>query len=206
MPKRPIDKGCQNGLRIELQESERDMLRAFLVGKTVTNAASAVAPVAAAVATPLIAWGVAQFTAQEFKDFLNDRVGGVRETYVGTSQTAYDQVTATFQIETWATWNSETGLNRMRENIATIQESIENPYWRQWREILFQRAEMFIAQFTNNPAGIAEAERQGMNPAGAWVNFYPQSEFENDVIYTRKTGGVANWGILAIDFITSPFR
>jgi hypothetical protein len=237
MPKKKVDN--LQGFRIELQQSERDLLTNYAMGKTITNGVAAVAPVLSAMAGPLVAWWVAQWTAGEFKEFLDERVENVRALYAEGAPEQYNMFTTELSKYSWAQlWGDENtedwNTNTSNSITSLIGGSTADPknargyafwlwYTGDWRDGTMNPAssggvafdpkfdelrtktlaflETFGGQTQRNTA-----QRHGMTPAQAWLEFYPMGEVQNDAIYRMKTAGLLQQSGMLWTFITSPFR
>ena len=206
MPKAKADSVVTH--RIELQETERALLEGFVIGKTVTNLLTPIATVLAAAAGPLAAWYLAQWTADEFKEFLDNQVEGVRDVYAEPAVQKYNELLAVFQMYSWGSFSVEANYNAMVSASREVLD-VENPVWEGWLQHLENARVRFLNNFVNingqNQANIDEAMQQGWTVADAFVNFYPADELTNDIIHARKTGGVMSLLVTMVDFFRSPF-
>lgn len=206
MPKAKADSVVTH--RIELQETERALLEGFVIGKTVSNLLTPIATVLAAAAGPLAAWYLAQWTADEFKEFLDNQVENVRDVYAEPAVQKYNELLAVFQMYSWGAFSLEVNYNAM---VAASREvlDVENPVWEGWLKHLENARVRFLNNFVNingqNQTNIDEAMQQGWTVADAFVNFYPADELTNDIIHARKTGGVMSLLVTMVDFFRSPF-
>lgn len=205
------------------------------MGKTITNGVAAVAPVLSAMAGPLVAWWVAQWTAGEYKEFLDERVRNVRALYAEGAPEVYNMFTAELSKYSWTQlwgdehtegWNvdttnnllslthenNETGLNfwtwytgTWRAETMTdpgdLTPNTFDPKYDELRKKTMDFLKTFGGQTQRNTA-----QRQGMTPAQAWLEFYPMGEVQNDAIYSMKAAGILQQSGMLWTFITSPFR
>jgi hypothetical protein len=206
MPKAKADSVVTH--RIELQETERALLEGFVIGKTVNNVLAPVATVLAAAAGPLVAWYLAQWTADEFKEFLDNQVESVRDVYAEPAVQKYNELLAVFQMYSWGSFSVEANFNAMSAASREVLD-VENPVWQGWLTNLENMRVRFLNNFVNlngqNQQNIDEAMQQGWTVADAFVEFYPATELTNDIIYERKTGGVLSLLVTMVDFFRSPF-
>ena len=206
MPKAKADSVVTH--RIELQETERALLEGFVIGKTVSNLLTPIATVLAAAAGPLAAWYLAQWTADEFKEFLDHQVESVRDVYAEPAVQKYNELLSTFQRYSWGAFSLEVNYNAMAAASREVLD-VANPVWEGWLQHLENARVRFLNNFVNingqNQANIDEALQQGWTIADAFVNFYPADELTNDIIHARKTGGVMSLLVTMVDFFRSPF-
>lgn len=111
--------------RIELQESERDTLKLFLMGKTVTNGLNGagtllngLSPIIAAI----VAWWVAQFTFEEFKQWIDDNIGAIRSAHFPHVAEAWDYIDNGLASLSWFT-DEETGTWRDAAQIGILYDN-----------------------------------------------------------------------------------
>ena len=198
--------------RVELQEKEREMLENYILinggFRAIGAVGSVVGPALAAVATPLVAWYIAQWTIDDYKEWLDERVEGVRNVYANPAINVYNDLTAVFQAVTWNSFEEQDLYFLLQDAVESELNQYENPYWDEWIKELKTRARLFMVNFAG-PEGEGRriiASGQNMTPASAWNEWYPQDEMVNDIIYARKTGGFVSNATLIVDFLTSPFR
>lgn len=198
--------------RVELQEKERQMLENFMLinggVRAIGAVGSAVGPALAAVAGPLAAWYVAQWTIDDYKEWLDTRVESTRNVYANPAINVYNDLVAVFQNVSWETFENLDLYMMLEDAVESELGQYENPYWDEWIRELKTRARLFMVNF-NGPDGASRrriAINQNLTPASAWQAWYPQDEMVNDIIYARKTGGFISNATLIFDFLTSPFR
>ena len=233
MPKKKVDN--LQGFRIELQQSERDLLTNYAMGKTITNGVAAVAPVLGAMAGPLVAWWVAQWTAGEFKEFLDERVENVRALYAEGAPEQYNMFTTELSKYSWVQlwgdehtedWNVDSTNNLLSLTNENNETGLNFWTWYTgtWRAATmtdpgdltpntfdpkFDELRKKTMDFLKTFGGLTQrntAQRQGMTPAQAWLEFYPMGQVQNDAIYSMKTAGFLQQSGMLWTFITSPFR
>lgn len=198
--------------RVELQEKEREMLENYILFnggiRAIGAVGSVVGPAMAAVAGPLVGWYIAQWTIDDYKEWLDTRVEGVRNLYANPAINVYNDLCAVFQSASWSTFENIDLYMMLQDSVEAELGQYDNPYWDEWIRELKQRARLFMVNF-NGPEGAGRrriAQSQNWNVVTAWQNWYPQDEMVNDVIYSRKTGGLVSNMTLIFDFLTSPFR
>lgn len=198
--------------RVELQEKEREMLENYILInggiRAIGAVGSVVGPAMAAVAGPLVGWYIAQWTIDDYKEWLDTRVEGVRNLYANPAINVYQDLCGVFAQSSWATFENEDLYLMLQDEVESQLNQYENPYWDSWISELKQRARLFLSNFYG-PEGAGRrrlAVNQNWNVVTAFQEFYPEDEMVNDVIYSRKTGGLVSNMTLIFDFLTSPFR
>lgn len=210
MPKRKPDTVVSH--RIELQETERDLLRAYVVGNTAGNVLNGVgamiAPLAPVFGAAATAW-LALYTADEIKEFLDEEViPSVRSEYADSLIVLYREFTAYLGGKNWSDFSTQEAavvtwgqIQAIQEEFSTREETITligttskpiNP------TELNKRITLFMATF-NPLRGVDRAIENGWSPAEAWSNFYPIEEAIND--YIDQKGTISN----TADFILQIF-
>ena len=234
LPKKKVDN--LQGFRIELQESERDLVKNWMLAKTATNTLAALAPIAAPIAGALAAWWVAQWTAGEFKEYLDERVRNVQALYAEGAPEQYNLFTAELTKYNWEqlagpdqgaggtndTSNSLLWLSHQPDD--SPGHSFLNWYLGDWRastrtspgelepstfDPKFDQLRIETMNFITTMGGRSQrnaAIAQGWSPAEAWLEFYTVGRVTNDAIHSMKAAGFAQQAGMAWTFITAPFR
>lgn len=169
---------------------------------------SVLGPVMAAVAGPLAAWYVAQWTIDDYKDFLDNRVDQARDVYAAPAQNVYQDLVGIFQNVNWDLFENSDLVFILQDEVESSLNQYENPYWDKWISELKTRARLFISNFvgTEGAGRRRIAQDQNWTVAVAWQEWYPEDEMVNDIIYLRRTGGAISVLTTFVDFISSPFR
>lgn len=201
MPKRKPDTCVSH--RIELQETERDLLRAYVIGNTAGNVLNGVgamiAPLAPVFGAAATVW-LALYSAEEIKDFLDEGViPSVRSELADDQVRQYQEFTAYLQGKTWDDFRRTDFLTTWEE-IHALQLKFHTEHPAAWtsnqaasrplRDRMMSFGINFNGSGSTGEANIEQSIQQGWSPAEAWSNFYPIEEAINDAIYTR--GPIAN--------------
>ena len=215
MPKRKPDTVVSH--RIELQETERDLLRVYVAGNTagrVLNGVGAmIAPLAPVFGAAATAW-LALYSATEIKDFLDEGViSSVRSEFADDQVRQYQEFSAYLQGRVWDDFRGTDFLTTWEE-IHELQSKFHTEHPAAYTanqaasRPLRDRMMSFAINFNGSGSGsgsssgetnIQLAITQGWGPAEAWSNYYPIEEAINDAIYTR--GPIAN----SADFVMQIF-
>ena len=212
MPKAKADQVVTH--RIELQETERATLEAFLIGKTLTNAMSAIAVGAAPLLAAAGAWYLANFTVEEIQEAIASITEAPYDFYASEGLEVYAAYVAVFRLYGWDDFETEAGRAQVRQSVTEVFESNLPPVplspisapSRARRvsalTIVYNRAISFVNQFSN-AASLEAARNQTSSVAQMFVEFYPEEEARNDLYYqrTRRVGGFVTlarelWGKL----------
>lgn len=210
MPKRKPDTVISH--RIELQETERDLLRAYVVGNTagsVLNGVGAmIAPLAPVFGAAATVW-LTLYTADEIKEFLDEGViPSVRSELADDQVRQYQEFTAYLQGKSWDDFRGQAiGPTATEINALSLKFHEEHPALYTSNQAasrpLRDRMSAFLINFNGTSEtgeiNIQQAITQSWSPAEAWSNFYPIEEAINDAIHTR--GGIAN----TADFVMQLF-
>jgi len=219
MPKAKADSVVTH--RLELQETERALLEGFLIGKTVTNALAPVATLLAPAVGALAVWYTASWTKDEFVEFLDRQTENVRDVYSSVGLQKYNEVLAVLVTVNWDAFAPTQGGGHSPELSALglqvrelfTEEQVPSPIDREWLQHLERNALLFLNNFNPVMRGaiqnVAEAEAQGWSVPDAFINFYPETQMENDIIFQRSPsnsrGPFTATALLLWDFIRSPF-
>tara|TARA_R100001594_G_scaffold120057_1_gene155582 strand:+ start:486 stop:1130 length:645 start_codon:yes stop_codon:yes gene_type:complete len=198
LPKKPVKETI--GLRIELQQTERDALETLVMGNTagevLKGLGAALLPFQHALSA-VVVWYLAQYTWDEIKQQLDVQVAKTRGEYSEEVQQIYNQFVAMLNTKGWADFPLENAegdvrpetVENFKEFVSEIHEKVDvwasGPGGR-WMKPLLDKIQGFIKNFSS-PVAVNNAKTNGWTPAEAWANFYPIAEMQNDVIFTRKT-------------------
>ena len=146
MPKAKADSVVTH--RIELQEKERQMIENYMLInggiRGVQAVGSVLAPIGAAVAGPLAAWWIAQWSIDEYKEWLDNRVDQARDVYAAPAQNVYQDLVGIFQNVNWDLFENDDLVLMLQDEVETALNQYENPYWNKWIYELKTRARLFI--------------------------------------------------------------
>lgn len=174
MPKKPV-KDVQ-GIRFELQQSERDALEAYMAGSTITGLlngiGNALMPFSGAITALAAAW-IAGEIADEAKEFLDGIVNKNRDAMASPANDSYSAIVAYLYPLSWPIDKEDAG--RFKKSPNGKKTTIPQKWMR-------KRFQDFINQ-TQQTMFISQMETQNLTPAEAWSLFFPISEMENEAIY-----------------------
>lgn len=169
MPKSKCD--SMQGLRIELQQTERDALQAIAAGSTIGDILGGLGallmPFQGAI-TAFTAAYLAGEIAEEVKEQLDKLVTRNRAALAGGAEDQYAAFTAYLYTQSWPLNASEA---------SAFISSPDSGITLNW---LKERMEAFIR--TSQQSTAAPMSTLG-TPAEAWAIFYPYDELQNEAIY-----------------------
>jgi len=179
MPKAKAD--SVSSVRLELQETERDTLKLFLAGKTMTNTLRALSPIVAASVPALIIGAAYLYTKDELEQWWNDKKVQVREMHIPEVGYVYDNMVQQLDVKSWSDYQS----GNMRFYYTKAVESLA-------RQPAYQVASMatgsMITGVVNLPPSIRDRLENSIGfMADAWDrNFRSQSKL-NTAIASGKS-------------------
>ena len=176
MPK----KACSDlqGIRFELQQSERDTLEAYLaangVGQVLQGVGAVLAPFSAAFAVFVAAYLADEIVGQA-KTVLDGVVDRNRETLAQPANDSYMAITAYLTPLSWP-------LDL--EAAKTFKKSPDGQKTAIPQRFMRRRFQQFITMIGGaTPMFRVHVIEAGMTPAESWALFYPYEEMQNDAIY-----------------------
>ena len=196
MPKAKPDRVVSH--RIELQETEREVLKTYLTVNAATNGVRAVG----ALLTPFTgllgaaaAAYLALYTAEEIADAMKsaaDRaVTDTQAYYARYVVDKYQEFSALMQTKTWDDFSPEKFQTKGKDMVKEVQD-----FGREMAQTsdsavhLGRQISTFITNFLGQTQQIDSAQEQGWTPSEAWANYYPIEEAINDAVSQR--GGITN--------------
>lgn len=169
-PKMPAS--SVQGVRVELQQSEREMLEGHVLAASVSNVLGGIgavlAPFSGAI-TAFVAAYLAGEIAEEAKEaidkYLNKQVGRVREGISQTYEQQYSAFTAFLYTQSWPL------------DAAVVEDWISS-------EDLADRMQEMMRLFLLTSQQETAQPLSGLGtPAEAWSQFYPYEEMVNDAVH-----------------------
>ena len=186
MPKSKCD--SMTGVRIELQETERDALQAIAAGSTIGDVLGGIGallmPFQGAITAFMAAYLAGEIAEEVIDRFLDPIVARNREQLAGQAENQYSAFTAYLYTQGWP-------LDPVAAK-AFIMDS-ENGISLRWL-----RTRMVAYVDTTQVVTAAPISSLG-TPAEAWAIFYPYAELQNEAIYhinqsIQSTPGPLGWG------------
>lgn len=168
--------------RIELQETERDTLKLYLMGRTVTSGLQGVgtlfnglSPIVAAV----VGWWIAQFTIDEFKNWIDENISGIRSAHYPHVAEAWEYLHNGMGSLSWAE-DETTGTWRDGIQIGLIYDDAKNLFGNSsFRAKDIEFAFGFQVQpFIDNFSALRARElmmSQNKTVQDAWAEWWPLS-------------------------------
>jgi len=179
MPKAKADQVVVH--RIELQETERDTVKLYLLGRTITNGVNSVGnalnglgPIMGAV----VAWWIAQFTVEEFKAWIDENIGSIRSAHFPHIAEAWDYIDNGLGSLTFMT-DSETGTWREGIQVGLLYDNARMMFGSRYTEeqdIDFSigfMIEPFINNFESERARL-QMMSQNKTVQDAWREWWPK--------------------------------
>lgn len=181
MPKSKCD--SMSGVRIELQETERDALQAIAAGSTIGEILGGVGallmPFQGAI-TAFVSLYLAGEIAEEVKEELDKLVARNRVALAGNAEDQYSAFTAHLYPQSWPI---DEASNRAWLN---SEEGVK---------LKWLRARAYAFLKTSQQTTSAPMSSLG-TPAEAWALFYPYEELQNEAIYNLNQTVQSQPGLL----------
>ena len=175
--------------RIELQETERDVLKTYLAVNSATNAVRAVGTLIAPFTGLLAAAGaayLAAYTVEEISENADAAISQTQQYYARNATEKYQEFTAILQTKTWDDFKPEpANVDRVRELVTQIRDFIDSISHLPTAKQLSRQIAAFGSNFIGREQAIDSAIQQGWTPSEAWSNFYGIQEVVNDAVYQR---------------------